>query len=162
MQQDLTIVEAVNRTTRPLNFLFDGAPGVVLPGYKEVNGKIIPAGRDGQPQTTALTKTAAEYARRQNVQLGSEDPVSGEAVFLVGVAERDPQTGTLTANPHWLFNEIDYVPPTDAIERLDRSMMDEVAQSASKMRASGFPRGRQGTGLAPFQYNDGPSDTSRQ
>lgn len=162
MQQDLTIVEAVNRTTKPLNFLFDGVPGTLVPGYRlDAEGTPLPAGRDGQPQTTPLTKTSAEYARRQNVKLGTEDQYSGEAEFLVGVAERDESTGVLTANPHWLYNAISYTDVGVAIERFDRSRMAVADRQVTAMPTSGFPRGRGGTTDAPFQYNDGPVTTAR-
>lgn len=163
MQQDMTIVEAVNRTTKPLNFLFDGVPGVVVPGYKfDAKGVVIPAGRDGQPQTTPLTKTCAEYARRQNVKMGTEDAMSGEAEFLVGVAQRDNETGELSANPHWLYNDISYTEQSDSPERLNRSLLEPRAQNATVVQSSGFPRGRAGSAVAPFQYADGPVDPGRQ
>jgi hypothetical protein len=160
MQQDQTIVEAVNRTTEPLSYMFDGVPGVIVPGYKIMAGKVVPAGRDGQPQTTAVGKTRAEYARRQNVKMGSEDATTGEATFLIGVAERD-EMGKITADPHWLWNEISYTEKGTAIERFDRTTLDEAAQGASAMRTSGYPRGRQGAADAPFQYADGPVTTQR-
>ena len=156
MQQDQTIVEVVNRTTKPLNFMFDGVPGHILPGYRlDPKGKPLPAGRDGYPQTTSLTKVAAEYARRQNVKLGTEDRYSGEAQFLVGVAERG-EDGLMTANPHWLFNDISYTEQGEAIERFDRSTMEPSGQHATTVKTTGYPRGRSGTSEAPLAYNDGP------
>lgn len=161
MQQDLTIVEAVNRTTKTLDFMFDGFPGVVNPGYrKNAKGEIEPAGRDGQPQTTPLNKTMAEYARRQNVKLGTEDRYSGEAEFLVGVAERLPD-GKLIANEHWPFNDISYTDAGTAIERLNRASMAPQDQKAVAAPTSGYPRGRSGSADAPFQFQDGPVDASR-
>lgn len=161
MQQDMTIVEAVNRTLEPLNFMFDGVPGVVHPGYKrDASGKIVPAGRDGQPFTTPMTKVSAEYARRQNVKLGTEDRYSGEAEFLVGIGVRTAE-GTLVANEHWLYNRID---PTDkgvARERLDRSTMPKRDQGVVEIEAAGYPRGRGGAEISQFQFNDGPTPTSR-
>jgi hypothetical protein len=161
MQQDLTIVEAVNRTTKTLNFMFDGFPGVVFPGYKKnAEGEIVPAGRDGQPLTTPLNKTMAEYARRQNVKLGTEDRYSGEAEFLVGIGERD-ENGKLTAHPHWMLNDISYTEQGESVERLNRQSMSPQDQNAVESPTSGFPRGRAGSAVAPFQYNEGPVDTSR-
>jgi hypothetical protein len=154
MSQDLTVVEVVNRTLKPLNYMFDGVPGTVPPGYKSENGSVVPAGRDGQPRTAHVPKVAAEYARRQNVQPGTEDAVTGEAVFLIGVAERDDE-GSVSANPNWLFNEIDYVPPTKAIERLRRDTLNEEAASGVPFRTNGFPRGRSGTGVSQPNYQDG-------
>ena len=162
MQQDMTIVEVVNRTTQPLNYLFDGVPGIVVPGYRvNAAGVVIPAGRDGQPATTPLTKTTAEYARRQNGKMGTEDAMSGEAEFLVGVAERD-DLGTLQANPHWLYNDISYTEKSLASERFDRSLLEPRAQNATLMPSSGFPRGRSGSALEPLQYADGPVGPGRE
>ena len=161
MQQDQTIVEAVNRTTKPLNFMFDGVPGVVVPGYKIMAGKVVPAGRDGQPQTTPIGKTRAEYARRQNVKLGTEEKDSGEAEFLVGVAERD-EMGKLTADPRWLYNAISYTEQGEAVERFNRKTMDPRASRGEVEATSGFPRGRQGAAEGPFQYQDGAVPTARE
>jgi hypothetical protein len=162
MQQDMTIIEAVNRTTKPLNFMFDGVPGVVHPGYKlALDGSVVPAGRDGHARTTPLTKTTAEYARRQNVKLGTEDRYSGEAEFLVGVADRNDD-GTLVANPHWLFNDISYTEQGQSIERLNRASMADAARGARPSATSGFPRGREGAATPPFQYADGPVPTNRE
>lgn len=156
MATDLTIVEVVNRTTKDLNFMFDGTPGVVYAGYR-VNdkGKVVPAGRDGQPRTTPLQRTAAEYARRQNVEPGSEDPISGEANFLIGVAQRE-EDGKIVAHPTWLMNAIDYVPPTQVKERLRRSKMDGDAQTAVEIPSVGFPQSRVGAGERNFNYQEGP------
>lgn len=157
----MTIVQAVNRTTKPLNFMFDGVPGTVRPGYKVVDGAVVPAGRDGQPDIEPLLKTQAEYARRQNVRLGSEDPVSGEAELLIGIAIR-LDDGTLVADEHWILNEISHIEQSTKIERLNREAMNDLDASAQPMRTSGFPRGRQGAAIAPFQYADGPIDPGRQ
>lgn len=160
MQHDQTIIEVVNRTTKPLNFMFDGIPGVVEPGYKVVGDSIVPAGRDGQPRTTPVGKTVAEYARRQNVKLGTEDKDSGEAEFLIGVAVRD-ELGRLSADPHWLYNDISFTHQGEAIERFDRTKMDPRAAKASTEATVGFPRGRAGAAQAPFQYQDGAVPTDR-
>lgn len=160
MQHDETIIEVVNRTTKPLNFLFDGIPGIVEPGYKLVGETIVPAGRDGQPRTTPLGKTKAEYARRQNVKLGTEDKDSGDAEFLIGVALRD-EMGRISADPHWLYNDISYTEQGHAVERFNRSKMDPKAARGTEEPTSGFPRGRAGAAEAPFQYQDGAVPTVR-
>lgn len=153
MQQDMTIVEAVNRTTKPLDYMFDGIPGVLLPGYRiNAKGVVLPAGRDGQPQTTHLTKVCAEYARRQNVKMGTEDQSSGEAELLIGIADRSPD-GTLTVNPNWMYNDISYTEQSDRIERLDRSKMAVLDRNVTAMSASGMPKGRSAS-ESPLNYND--------
>jgi hypothetical protein len=160
MQQDFSIVHAINRTTKVINFTFDGVPGVVVPGYKVVNGVTVPAGRDGQPEVTPLSSTRAEYARRQNVKMGTEDRDSGEAEFLVGVAER-LEDGTLVASSHWPYNDISFTERGSAVERLDRSKMAGPDAMARAEPATGFPRGRQGVADAPFQFQDGPIATEK-
>ena len=161
MQQDVTIVEAVNRTTKPLDFMFDGLPGVVHPGYRvSESGTVVPAGKGGEPRTTHLTKTCAEYARRQNVKLGTEDQYSGEAEFLIGIADRS-EDDHLTANPHWLSNDISYTEQGTSVERLKRSTMGEQERTAVPVASAGYPRGRGATAIAPFQYADGVINTNR-
>jgi hypothetical protein len=157
----LSIVYVVNRTTRSLDFLFDGVPGQVAPGYKRTDsGEVIPAGRDLQPLTVPLPKTMAEYARRQNVQMGSEDKDSGELVLLIGVGIRDEE-GNLSADPHWVMNDISHVEQGRSSERLKRSSLDEKARRGVEVPTSGFPRGRAGASDAPFEYSDGPVSTDR-
>lgn len=160
MATDNSIVEVVNRTTQSLDFMFDGVPGVVYPGYKlDETGKPVPAGRDGYPRTTSLTKPQAEYARRQNVKMGSEDPRSGDLELLVGVGIRDEE-GCLTADPNWIMNSISYTPRGDSLERFDRSTMPEMDRGVSLGPAHGM-QGRGAAAVAPFQYQDGAVDTSR-
>lgn len=161
MQHDITVVEVVNRTTKPLNYVFDGQPGTIPPSYKFTDaGKVIPAGRDLQPLVTHLPKTIAEYARRQNVKRGTEDKDTGEATFLVGVGMR-LDDGTLIADPHWLMNEIGYTEQGTSVERFDRSKLDARARKGVEVEGSGFPKGRLGAGEGPMQYNDGPVTTDR-
>jgi hypothetical protein len=161
MQHDQTIVEVVNRTTKPLNVMFDGVPYIVVPGYKMTDKGAVPAGRDGQPKTTPMGKTVAEYARRQNVKLGTEEKDTGEADFLVGVAQRD-EMGKITADPHWIMNAISYTEQGNAVERFNRKSMDPRASRGEVEATSGFPRGRQGAADGPFQYADGPVGTQRE
>jgi|PlaIllAssembly_1097288.scaffolds.fasta_scaffold00657_5 hypothetical protein len=153
--RDESIVEVVNRTTEPLNFTWDGVPGVVPPGYrKNEKGVIVPAGRDGQPRTHHLQTSIAEIARRQNVKSGSEDRWTGEVEMLIGVAVRDEE-GTLTMAPNWIFNDISYTEKGTSIERFNRESMGEADRAVSAVPARGFPRGR-GAAIEAGNFNEGP------
>lgn len=72
----MEIVTVVNRTSKPVRGVWDGKP------------YIIPArGRAAYPIIVA------EAIKRQNVQMGSEDPYTGEMSYLVGIEEQsDPLT----------------------------------------------------------------------
>lgn len=143
----------VNRTTKPLNFTWDGQPGELPPGYKVVENGVVPAGRDGQVVVTHLPVLVAEMARRQNVVKGTENPFDLHDVqYLVGVAVRDENTGVLSVAPNWPLNSIDYREQSDAIERLDRSMLpQQEGGQAHPIPAFGFPRQRVTAGGAePF------------
>lgn len=155
--KDETIVEIVNRTTKPLNYTWDGAPGVVPPGYKfDEKGRVVPAGRDGQVRTHHIMKSIAEMARRQNIKRGTEDRWTGVVEMLIGVAQRDEE-GNITMAPNWIFNDISHTEQGDAIERFDRNSMGEADRTVSAISASGFPRGRAGVELSPgVAGNDGP------
>jgi hypothetical protein len=102
------LVEIVNRTTEPLDVMFDGCPDVVRPGYKviEVEGegpKIVGAGHDGAPATHVCGIHAAEAYKRQHPRMGTQDPHSVDAndtEYLIGVEawgddiEATEQTGS--------------------------------------------------------------------
>lgn len=112
-----TMVAIVNRTTKPLNATFNGQPICIPAGYGELNGEIVPAGADGAPLSVMLPENAAEMVKRQNVLMGSEDPENPRDVeYLIGVEA-------------W-GDSIDHLEQSDAIERLDRSLMDDDAQGA--------------------------------
>lgn len=115
------VVNAVNRSTVPLDAMFDGQPVVIPAGYKVVDAegvsRIIGAGRDGEPLTYPLPYFAAEMVKRQNPIMGTEDPTSPrDFESLIAIVEWD--------------DDVSHVEQSDAIERLDREMMDEAAQEA--------------------------------
>ena len=147
-------VLVVNRTTKPLDFTFDGQPGVLKPGYRQVESGVVPAGRDGQVVVTALPMLVAEMARRQNIVKGTENPFDlGDIEYLVAVAERDEDSGKITVAPGWPHNDLSYREQSDAIERLDRSVLPESeGGQAHAVPAFGFPRQRVAAGGAdPFK-----------
>jgi hypothetical protein len=122
------MVLVVNRTTRPLDAMFDGQPVVLLPGYmlapKEGDEEkdkpklvIVGAGPAGAVVTNSLPYFAAELVKRQNPVMGTEDPEAPN-VFdsLIGVVE-------------W-GDDISHLEQSDAIERLDRELLDDDAQRA--------------------------------
>lgn len=117
MQNAMDFVQVVNRTTEPLDAKFDGIPIVLVPGYKQEGNTIVPAGENGTPAYTTLPRAAAERAKWQNPQMGTADPESpSDMDFKVGVAE-------------W-GDEIDYLPPTDAVELIDRDLLEDEARTA--------------------------------
>lgn len=123
------VVLVVNRTTVPLDVMYDGSPEVIPPGYKvetDDNGKesIVGAGPviDGIPtvQTHSCEYFAAEAYKRQHPQMGTQDPHSTDArdtEYLIGVAE-------------W-GDEISPIDQTDAEELIDRSLLPAQRQNAT-------------------------------
>lgn len=160
----------VNRTTSDINGMFNGQPLVIPAGYKRitaakfkivkgkvvkgVDGKpdtrepdtqeavlkdgepvleerIVGAGPGGAPLTLMLPDYAAEMVKRQNIVMGTEDPENPRDVqYLIGFANADST------------DDIDPIEQSDAIERLDRSLMGEDAQEA-KLFGKKRKKGRQ-------------------
>lgn len=149
----------VNRTTHDLNGTFNGQPLVIPAGYKpiEVPKMRLVKGKDGAPDTeepvlkdgnpvmqrriigagpggialaVMLPDYAAEMVKRQNVVMGTEDPDNPRDVqYLIG-------------SEAW-GDDISHLEQSDAIERLDRSLMGDDAQGAvvrgaKRKRSRGF------------------------
>lgn len=137
------IIHVVNRTTDPLEVMDDGVPWPIRPGYalrekRNAAGEIekdddgnpiieVVGASDGRVAMEPLPFFAAERAKRQNPQMGTEDPLNPNS-FVSKIAV-----------PDW-GEDYSYLPPTDAIERLDRSLMDSEAQSAVVIPGRGAPR----------------------
>lgn len=152
------IVHVVNRTTQPLEVMDDGVPWPIRPGYalrekRDDNGDIVykerldakgdPVLENGKPVLDPIIEVvgaadgrvameplpffAAERAKRQNPLMGSEDPLSPTSFV------------SLIAVPDW-GEDYSYLEQSDKIERLDRSLMDEVAQTAVPIAGRGAPR----------------------
>lgn len=118
------MVSLVNRTTKPVDAMFNGQPVVIPPGYKLAEDeKIVGAGRDGAPLSFSVPYFAAEMCKRQNPVMGTEDPTNpAEFESLLGVIEwNDP---------------IDHIEQSDAPERLDRELLDEEAQEAKPIKTA--------------------------
>lgn len=114
------LVEIINRTTEPLDVMYDGAPEVVPAGYKLEDGKVIGAGVDGKPLTFVCDYFAAEAYKRQHPQMGSQNPHSVDArdtVYLLGVEA-------------W-GDEIDPLEQSGADELIDRTMLPDHRQAAT-------------------------------
>lgn len=78
-------IEIVNRTSKRLNVRYDGQDIELLPNYDE-SGKRLPDVHNVIPTITV------PYAKSQNVQMGSEDPLDpSEYVVLVGVKAKPGQ-----------------------------------------------------------------------
>lgn len=141
----------VNRTTRDLDGTFNGQPLVIPAGYREEtrnktkrvkletpageeqryadelvlkDGKPVPetvivraTDKNGQPIGVFLPDYAGEMVKRQNVLMGSEDPENPRDVeYLLGCEA-------------W-GDDISHLEQSDAVERLDRSLMADDAQAA--------------------------------
>jgi hypothetical protein len=126
------MVTCVNRTTRPLDAMFDGQPVVIPAGYKvleetddkgKVTKRVIGAGPNESVLTYALPYFAAEMVKRQNPMMGTEDP-SNPADFesLIAIVE-------------WK-DDVDHIEQSDAVERLDRDMLDDEAQTAKPLQTA--------------------------
>lgn len=136
------IVHVVNRTLDPLEVMDDGVPWVIRPGYKlqpRLDGKgqpvlsaetgepemeVVGSGPGGEVLMEPLPYWAAERAIRQNPVMGTEDPYQ-------------PQDfKSLIACPTWPGrDDVSFCQQSNAIERLDRSLLPEEVQSASKVIA---------------------------
>ncbi len=123
------IIHVVNRSLDMLEVMDDGIPWPIRPGYKlGADGTtIVGAGPGDTVLMEPLPYFAAERAKRQNPVMGTEDPLN-PSVFQ-----------SLIAVPEW---GDDYTPmqQTDAIERLDRSLLGDAEQKAEVIPARGARR----------------------
>ena len=160
---DTRLLEVVNRTLTPIDYIYDGVPGTIPPAYRRrADGTLEPAGRHGELRTVTLPFPAAEMARRQNVKMGTEDRYDPRNVqYLLGIGDR-ADDGTLTPAKEWINNSLDPIDRGTATERFDRSTMGDLDATGRAVPASGFPRGRGSIGgNEPSNYQDGPVDTNR-
>lgn len=74
----MEIVTVVNRTTKDVKGTWDGKPYVI-----KAKGR------------AAYPVIVAEAFKRQNVVMGSEDPYTGEMLYLVGIEEQGDPTGPI-------------------------------------------------------------------
>lgn len=119
----MDFVEVVNRTTHPLEVTFSGVTRVIKPGYVERDGAVVPAGRNDEPAYEMLPAPFAEFAKRQNPQMGSFDPGTAN-VFepLVGVAA-------------W-GDDISYLQESGAEEVINRDLLGEDRAGAVRQKTS--------------------------
>lgn len=107
----MQIVTVVNRTSRPVEGIFDGKRTIIGPH------KRIP-----------MLATAAEMLKRQNPVMGTEDPFDPRSPdFLVGIEE-------------W-GDDITPIEQSDKLERFDRSLVPDGGSKAVELnlRAKGKP-----------------------
>lgn len=130
-------VRLINRTTVPLDCMFDGFPDVVPPGYKvekraktDKDGEpivkagqpvmedvIVGTGPNGEPGDYVVEYHAAEAYVRQHPIMGSADPNSIDAAdteYLLGVEG-------------W-GHDISHVEQSNALELIDTSLLGEERQ----------------------------------
>ncbi len=80
-----TLVEVINRTSKPLSVRYDGQDEVLRPNY-DAEGNFLPEVHNMIPDITV------DYARNQNILMGSEDPEDpSDYVMLVGVLAKAGQ-----------------------------------------------------------------------
>ena len=148
------IVQVVNRTTKPLLLTYDQRQFPLAPGYRvEDDGTVMPAGPHGDVAVTHLDYLKAEMAKRQNVRLGTENPMNPRDVtYLVGIVEDG--------------DDVSYLEQSTAVERLDRSQFDDPkVRGAETVSGIGFPQasksGRAIVAAERLHYQDGILDTQR-
>lgn len=78
----MEMVTVINRTSKPLEVLWDGK---VRP---------IPVGKSSH------SAVVAQKAKEQNVLMGSQDPRTGDIVYLVAVEEWNEDDSPVEANPN--------------------------------------------------------------
>lgn len=139
------IIHVVNRSTENIEVTDDGVPWVIRPGYKRVeklgeDGKpmldpetnqplfdVVGAGPGGSVFMEPLPYFAAERGKRQNPVMGTEDPFS------------PTEFDSLVAVPEW-GDDYSPIEQSNAIERLDRSMLGSDEQKAVVIPARGARR----------------------
>lgn len=122
-----TLIEVINRTSKPLNVRFDGQDMTLRPNYDEA-GNLLPDVHNMVPDITV------PYAKSQNVRMGSEDPVDPtDYVVLVGVKAKAGQPQK---------DDIDFLEQSDALTRVkledyldDPSVKVVVAGKRNQARA---------------------------
>jgi hypothetical protein len=143
------LVQIVNRTTGPLDCMFDGVPEVIPAGYKRAlvpklnaNGdaivkdgqavmveEIVGAGRDGEPLEHTVEFSAAEAYIRQHPIMGTADPASVDA--------RD--TDYLLGVEAW-GHDIDHQEQSNSRELIDRSLLPDDRQNIKFVNVRGKRR----------------------
>ncbi len=120
------IVHIVNRTTEPLDVMYDGVPDIVPAGYTEVRedekSTFFGAGHDGAPLAYPCEYFAAEAYKRQHPRMGTQDPGSVDArdtEYLLGVEA-------------W-GDDITHVEQTESLELIDRTMLPAHRQNAQQV-----------------------------
>lgn len=141
----LRIVHIVNRTTEPLNIIYDGVPKVIPPGYRlepalDAEGqprmmtdehgvqtpilKPVPTGVNGQPHAEPIEYYMAERAKSQHPIPGTLDPYSHlDYEMYLGVVE-------------W-GDDVSYAPPSAAVELIDRSLLPASRQHVEAVHIAG-------------------------
>lgn len=129
------VVEVGNRTSKPINVLYDGKT-FVLPPY---------------PRTKELPKVVADRALQQHVIMGTEDPFNPKRfeslVYVKGWKNSDGVDWPSTAAEQ-----------TNAIERIDRSLCDPDRQEADVVRFGRMPPEKMQNGVGALFKGDGTSD----
>jgi hypothetical protein len=152
-------VHLVNRTTGPLDCMWDGVPIVAKPGYRAEtrplmdpsNPEVQLLGKDKKPRTETVYIPLDSHGR--DLPLGSEpEGQQVEVAEAEGCVRQHPIMGTADPNSvdardtdyllgvrEW-GHELSYIEQSDAIELLDRSLLSEDRQNVVVRNVSGARR----------------------
>lgn len=178
----MDFVRVVNRTTEQIDATWDGRPIVVPPAYRLEGGKVVAAGvrpehdprmvgylevpdhevqaesgdrklkipvTGGKVPFVHLPSAAGQKVKWQCPQMGTMDPASSnDAVFRVAVLE--------------FKDEPSYLPPTDAVELIDRSLLDDEAQQAQPVLTAQGKRDKRGRRNQAFMTDPQLKDVAFQ
>lgn len=122
-------IELVNRTSQPLEVIYDGQRTILEPNYDK-DGKRLPDVHN------VLPKIVIPYALNQNVVMGSEDAIDPSAFqSLVGVVfdkKKDKRAHS--------WNDCSYMEQTEALTRTPLEDVLEDPNMKIQVRGKKVPR----------------------
>ena len=117
-----TLVEVINRTSQPLMVRYDGQDTVLRPNY-DAEGNFLPEIHNLIPDITV------DYARNQNILMGSEDPEDpSDYQMLVGVLAKPGQNQK---------HDISFLEQSEAPSRVDLATMLAGDQTVKEIKLGG-------------------------
>lgn len=122
-------VELVNRTSKPLEVIFDGQRAILEPNYTNTGERI-------KGVVNVLPKQVIPYALNQNVVMGTEDAVDPSAFeSLIGVvysAKKDKRKHS--------WNDCSYLEQSDKLTRTPLEDVLDDANAKIQVRGRLIPR----------------------
>lgn len=121
----MELVTVVNRSSKPVRGTWDGKPEIIAPHAK-----------------SALPIIVAEAIKDQNVIMGSEDPITGDMQYLVGIVEYgDDISNTEQSNAVTRMNRSARVGMEDVVKaQFPLRSRNEVAQTIPGPESGQFER----------------------